>query len=193
MPDPVLRFPSGRLSMFPAAGVLALALSFAAGVPGLTSGPLGDTSVVASVAASSIPYSRVSSLKAPTRATSLSIPRLGINMPIRNGVLNAVISRQYTYHYPGTSWPGGGSNTYLYAHAQVGAFVDLKYARMGDLITLHLSNGKYVTYKVTAMHSIAWNDDRWLLPTSSDRLTLQTCLGPNVTSPRLVVIAVPAY
>ena len=188
-----MRFPSGRLGMFPAAGVLALALSFGAAVPGLSSGPLGDVSGVAPVAAMSIHYSRVSSLDVPTRATSISYPRLGINMPIRNGVLNAVISRQYTYHYPGTSWPGGGSNTYLYAHAQIGAFVNLKYARIGDLITLRLSNGKYVKYRVTAKHAIAWNDDRWLLPTSSDRLTLQTCLGPNLKSQRLVVIAVPAY
>jgi LPXTG-site transpeptidase (sortase) family protein len=188
-----MRFPIARLGMFPAAGVLALALSFGAAVPGVSSGLLGDFSGVAPVAAMSVHYSRVASLDVPTRATSISYPRLGINMPIRNGVLNAVISRQYTYHYPGTSWPGGGSNTYLYAHAQIGAFVDLKYARIGDLITLRLSNGKYVKYRVTAKHAIAWNDDRWLLPTSSDRLTLQTCLGPNLKSQRLVVIAVPAY
>ena len=191
--DPVMKFPSGRRAAFPMAGLLALALSFAAGVPGLTTGPLGNAPVVAPVAAASKVYSRVSSLRGPTKATTLSIPRLGINMPIRNGVLNAAISRQYAYHYPGTSWPGGRSNTYFYAHAQVGAFVNLKNARVGDLVTLRLSTGRYVKYKVSAVHNIAWNDDRWLLPTSSDRLTLQTCLGPNVTSPRLVVIAVPAY
>jgi LPXTG-site transpeptidase (sortase) family protein len=114
-------------------------------------------------------------------------------MPIRDGVLSAVISRRYAYHYPGTSWPGGGSNTYIYAHAQVGAFVNLKNARIGDLVTMRLSSGRYVKYKVSAVHNIAWNDDRWLLPTSSERITLQTCLGPYMTSRRLVVIAVPAY
>jgi LPXTG-site transpeptidase (sortase) family protein len=181
------------MGTLPLAGVLALAFSFAAGVPGLTTGPLGDASVVAPVAASSTPYSRVSSLRGPTLATTVSIPRLGISLPIRNGVLNAVISKRYAYHYPGTSWPGGGSNTYLYAHAQVGAFVNLKYARVGDLVTVRLSTGRYLKYKVTAKYSIAWNDDRWLLPTSSERITLQTCLGPSVTSRRLVVIAVPAY
>jgi len=191
--DPAMKSLSGRLGMLPLAGVLAVTLSFAAGVPGLTAGPLGDSALVAPAAAASIVYSHVSALHTATRATSVSIPRLGINMPIRNGVLNGVISRQYAYHYPGTSWPGGGSNTYLYAHAQVGAFVDLKYARIGDIVKLRLSTGRYVKYKVTAIHSIAWNDDRWLLPTSSDRITLQTCLGPSVKSRRLVVIAVPAY
>ena len=88
-------------------------------------------------------------------------------MPIRDGVLSAAISRRYAYHYPGTSWPGGGSNTYIYAHAQVGAFVNLKNARIGDLVTLRLSTGRYVKYKVSAKYSIAWNDDRFLLPTKA--------------------------
>ena len=191
--DPAMKFPSGRRGMLPAAGLLALALSFAAGVPGLTTGPLGNAPVVAPVAAATSFYSRVSSLGRPTRATTVSIPRLGISLPIRDGVLSAAISRHYAYHYPGTSWPGGGSNTYIYAHAQVGAFVNLKNARIGDLVTLRLSSGRYVKYKVSAKYSIAWNDDRFLLPTKSDRITLQTCLGPYMTSRRLVVIAVPAY
>ena len=173
--------------------MLAVALSVAAGTPGMPAGPFGDAGLAASVAAASPVYTRVSSLHGATRATNVAIPRLGINMPIREGVLNGVISRQYAYHYPGTSWPGGRSNTYLYAHAQVGAFVNLKYARVGDLVTLRLGTGRYVKYKVSAIHRIAWNDDRWLLPTSSDRITLQTCLGPYVKSLRLVVIAVPAY
>jgi len=188
-----MKFPSGRPRTLPLAGLLALALSLAAGVPGLTNGPLGDSPVAASVAAASSPYSRVSSLHAPTRATTVAIPRLGISLPIVNGTANGVISRRYAYHYPGTSWPGGGSNTYLYAHAQVGAFVNLKYARIGDLVTLRLSTGRYVKYKVSAKYNVAWNDDRWLLPTSSERITLQTCLGPYTTSRRLIVVAVPAY
>jgi len=173
------------------AGLLALALSFAAGVPGLTTGPLGDSPVVSSVAATA--YSRVSSLKGPTRATTVTVPRLGISMPIRNGVPGAAISRRYAYHYPTTSWPGGRSNSYFYAHAQVGAFVNLKYVRKGDLVTLRLTNGRSVKYKVTAKYSVPWNDGRWVMPTKSERITLQTCLGPHTTSRRLIVIAVPAY
>jgi LPXTG-site transpeptidase (sortase) family protein len=148
---------------------------------------------VAPVAAATSVYSRISSLHGATRATTVSIPRLGISLPILNGVLSAVISKRYAYHYPGTSWPGGGSNTYLYAHAQIGAFVNLKNARIGDLVTLRLSTGRYVKYKVSAKYNVAWNDDRWLLPTTSERITLQTCLGPYTTSRRLIVIAVPAY
>jgi len=113
-------------------------------------------------------------------------------MSIRNGVLGAAISRRYAYHYPTTSWPGGRSNTYFYAHAQVGAFLNLKYARNGDLLLLRLANGRYVKFKVTGKYSVAWNNGRWVMPTKSEQITLQTCLG-NKTSRRLIVIAVRAY
>lgn len=189
-----MQFASGRLGRLRLAGLLALALTCAAGVPALTMGPLGSTPFAAPVAAAATsPYVRVSSLKGPTRATTVSIPRLHISLPVRDGALNAAISVRYAYHYPGTSWPGGHSNTYIYAHAQAGAFVNLKYAHIGDLVILRLSTGRYVKYKVSAKYTIAWNDDRWLLPTTSDRLTLQTCTGHTATSPRLVVLAVPAY
>ncbi len=189
--DLAMKSRSGRTATLRLAGLLALALSFAAGVPGLTTGPLGDSPVVSPVAAAV--YSRVSSLGTPTRATTVAIPRLRISLPIRSGVIGAVISRRYAYHYPSTSWPGGGSNTYLYAHAQVGAFVNLKYIRKGDLVTVRLASGRYLKYKVTSKYSVAWNDGRWVMPTKSERITLQTCLGPYKTSRRLVVIAVPAY
>lgn len=186
-----MRSRSERTGTLRLAGLLALALSLAAGVPGLTTGPLGDSPVVSAVAATS--YSRVSGLRGPTRVTTISIPRLRIRMSIRNGVLSAAISRRYAYHYPTTSWPGGRSNTYFYAHAQVGAFLNLKYARKGDLMLLRLTTGRYVKYKVIGKYSVAWNDGRWVMPTKSERITLQTCLGYTKTSRRLIVIAVPAY
>lgn len=48
-------------------------------------------------------------------------------------------------------------------------------------------------YKVSGKYSVAWNDLRWLKPTGTERITLQTCLGNRATSRRRVVIAVPAY
>jgi Sortase (surface protein transpeptidase) len=171
--------------------VLALTLAFVTGVPELTTGPFGNTPLVAQ--ATALTYVRVSSLKTRTRATNIYIPRRGISMPIRNGVIGATVSTRYAYHYPTTSWPGGHSNTYLYAHAQRGAFLNLKYARRGDLVILRLSTGRYVKYKVTGVYSVAWNAGKWVMPTSSERITLQTCLGNTRTSRRLIVIAVPAY
>lgn len=114
-------------------------------------------------------------------------------MQIRNGVIGRAISTRYAYHYPTTSWPGGHSNTCLHAHAQRGAFLNLKKARKGDLLILRLSTGRYVKYKVSGVYSVAWNAGKWVMPTSSERITLQTCLGRTSASRRLIVTAVPAY
>ena len=35
-------------------------------------------------------------------------------------------------HFPGTGWPGGGTNIYIYGHAQDGMFIALWDARKGD-------------------------------------------------------------
>lgn len=172
------------------AAIAALSLSGAAGLP---SGPgsFGGSGGVAT--AQAVTYVRVSSLGRPTRATAISIQRLGISMPIREGSFTGTISTRYAYHYPSTSWPGGRSNTYIYAHAQAGAFLKLRYARIGDIVTFRLYTGRYVKYRVNGVRSVAWNDLRWLRATSTERITLQTCLGNTKYSKRLIVTAVPAY
>jgi LPXTG-site transpeptidase (sortase) family protein len=188
--DPRMTHRSQTLAHLTRAVALALALSLVAGIPAPTSGPTGTGFVQSADAAT---YVRVSSLRVATRVTNIMIPRLHISMTIRQGVLGGTISTRYAYHYPATSWPGGHSNTYLYAHGQAGAFLNLRYAHVGYAVILRLASGKYVRYRVTRVVSVAWNDLRWLRPTSTDRLTLQTCLGRLKTSRRLIVIAVPAY
>ncbi|MDQ3127143.1 MAG: sortase [Chloroflexota bacterium] len=167
-----------------------MALTLAAGVPGLAP-PFGGQAPVATASATS--WTRVSSLKSPTRATSISIARLGISLAIRNGTISGTISRRYAYHLLGTSWPGGRSNTYIYAHAQAGAFLSLWRARVGDIVVLRLATGQLVKYRVSMARSVAWNDMRWIQPTRSERITLQTCLGNTRTARRWIVVAVPAY
>lgn len=177
-----------RIRTVAVAVVLALALSGTAGTPSGPGGPLGGVE-----SAQALTYVRVSSLGRATRASTISIPRLGISLTVREGVLNRPISTRYAYHYPSTSWPGGRSNTYIYAHAQSGAFLKLKYARIGDIVRIRLATGRYVKYKVNGIRRVAWNDLRWLRPTKSERITLQTCLGNTKYAKRLIVTAVPAY
>jgi len=193
--DPIV---SGRFrapSLIARAVLLALVLCVAQGLPGAGAGtgdgPFASATRVTGVDAGS--YIRVARLHKATRATWVTIPRLHISMPIRRAVLTRDISRRYAYHYPSTSWPGGHSNTYLYAHAQAGAFLNLRFARKGDIITLRLRTGRYVRYRVRSTFTVAWNDLRWLRPTSTERLTLQTCTGNTRTARRLIVIAVPDY
>lgn len=143
--------------------------------------------------ADAVTYVRFASLTKPIRADRVVAYRVGISLPIRNGVIGGTVRERIAYHYPGTSWPGGDSNTYLYAHARTGSFLNLKYMRVGDIVRLHLATGGWVKYRVTLVKRVAWNDGKWTLLTSSERLTLQTCTGNTRTADRLVVTAVPAY
>ena len=151
----------------------------------------GSLAAVAPAPTDAYTYVRVSSLRGPVQVDRIVISRVGISLPIRNGVIGAPVYERVAYHYPGTSWPGGHSNTYLYGHARAGTFLKLKYVRAGDIVLLHLVTGSWVRYKVTSVQRVRWNDGRVTLLTSTERLTLQTCTSYYKTADKLVILAVP--
>ena len=124
-------------------------------------------------------------------ANRIVIARLGINLRVVEGDgLDAPIGK--AAHYPGTSWPGGGSNIYLYAHARDGMFISLWNAHIGDEIILTLVDGSQRRYLVSQIRpKVQWNDMSVLSATPSEQLTLQTCTSYQPTAPRFLVIAVP--
>jgi len=124
-------------------------------------------------------------------ATRILIARLGINLRIVEGDgLDAPIGK--AAHYPGTAWPGSGSNIYIYGHARVGMFLSLWQARVGDKVVLTLADGTTRTYVVTkVLPKVPWDDVAYLNPTPTEQLTLQTSTSYYATAPRFVVIAVP--
>ena len=124
-------------------------------------------------------------------ANRIVIARLGIDQRIVEGDgLDAPIGK--AAHYPGTAWPGGGSNIYIYGHARVGMFLSLWQARVGDKVVLTLVDGTTRTYIVTkVLPKVPWNDVSYLDPTPTEQLTLQTSTSYYATAPRFVVIAVP--
>jgi LPXTG-site transpeptidase (sortase) family protein len=138
-------------------------------------------------------YVKIASLPYASKVDRIVVSRVAINIPIRSGSIGGTVLERVAYHYPGTSWPGGHSNTYLYAHARTGSFLALWKMRVGDIVRLHLVKGGWVQYRVTLAKRVPWNDGRWTLLTSSERLTLQTCTGNTKTADRFVVVAVPAY
>jgi LPXTG-site transpeptidase (sortase) family protein len=153
---------------------------------------VGSVAAVAPAPTDAATYVRVSRLKGPTRVDRIVISRVGIDLPIRGAVIGTTTIRErVAYHYPGTSWPGGHSNTYLFGHARVGTFLNLGYLRKGDIVELHLTKGGWVRYQVTSVRRVRWNDVRWIRRTHTERLTLQTCTSYAKTADKLVVVAVP--
>jgi sortase (surface protein transpeptidase) len=128
----------------------------------------------------------------------IQIPRLGIDLPIAEGDVVRDIDQQKTpegfaFHLPGTSIPGLGSNTYLYAHARTGMFLSLWNARPGDEVFISTPDLRALKYVIGEVHPrVAPDDVSWVQPTSTERLTLQTSTGPNASDPRFVAVAVPA-
>ena len=126
------------------------------------------------------------------RAERIRIDRLDIDLAIIEGDgIDAPTGK--AAHYPGSAWPGGGSNIYIYGHARKGMFLALWKTRVGDTIELDLVDGTSRAYVVKrVLPKVPWNAVQYLKPTSTEQLTLQTSTSYYPTAPRFVVIAVPA-
>lgn len=124
-------------------------------------------------------------------ASRIRIPRLAIDLPVIEGDgIDAPLDA--AAHYPGTAWPGGGSNIYIYAHARDGLFIKLWDAREGDEVLLDTVDRRTVTYIVDDIRPMTpWNEVDLLKPTEQEQLTLQTSTSYTATAPRFVVIALP--
>ena len=125
------------------------------------------------------------------KAKRIQIDRLGIDLRIVEGDgIDAPIGK--AAHYPGTGWPGGGTNIYIYGHARTGMFLSLWDAREGDQVVLTLVDGTQRIYAITKVIPKApWNALEYLEPTPTEQLTLQTSTSYYPTAPRFIVIAHP--
>jgi len=192
-----------------ALGALALAASLAPSTP-IAQAPLAaaDAPVatqpiptdIATPAPTLAPDAAPAGLAAATALPDgwrVSVPRLGIDLPLRDGDLGRDIADQATpvnaaFRLPGSASPGTAGNLYVYAHARTGMFLSLWSARPGDIVRLASPGGAILTYVVTEVAPrVAVTDIRYLLPTSDERLTLQTSTGPHIGDPRFVVVAMP--
>jgi len=72
-------------------------------------------------------------------------------------------------------------------------FLALWSARAGDVVYISTPDLRALNYVIDEVHPRVPPDDvSWVLPTATERLTLQTSTGPNPGDPRFVVVAVPA-
>lgn len=125
------------------------------------------------------------------------IPRLRIDLPIAEGIIQRDVDQQqtpegYAFHLPGSALPGERGNTYLYSHARAGMFLTLWDARAGDEVLIVTPDGRTLRYVVSEVRPrVAPTDVSVAQPTPDERLTLQTSTGPDPADPRFVVIALP--
>jgi hypothetical protein len=192
----------------PAASVLALCLGLVLLV-GLRPAPPISTpppSVAAAATASPPPSPTVGATASPTASPTPPIPpgyrikiaRLAIDLPIAEGDVQRDTVQQQTpdnfaFHLPGTAFPGDRGNSYIYAHARRGMFLNLWSAREGDEIVIVTPDARELRYVVSEVHPrVDPAEVSWTAPTSTERVTLQTSTGPNPADPRFVVIALPA-
>lgn len=150
-------------------------------------------------------------------AQRLEIPALGINVPVT--VAGHAGHEDFppfdgAYILRSSSQPGRGTNSYLFAHAMPNLFKPLWVAQIGQQVIVTMSDGQQLVYRVTAIvrdipcpdpsvHKPAGLppvlanatecDLQWTLPTSSERLTMQTSQGFNRNYGEMVVIAEPDW
>lgn len=180
--------------------VLCLGLVFVAGATLPPSAPILPPAVAA-MTTSPVPQRAPGPSATPTPPIAdgyrIKIARLGIDLPIAEGDLERDAGRQQTpenfaFHLPGSAIPGNGGNSYIYAHARRGMFLNLWNAREGDEVLVITADGRALRFVVSEVHSrVDPSDVAWAAPTASERLTLQTSTGPTSSDPRFVVIALP--
>jgi len=159
--------------------------------PAVTELPLVTVPPTAAVPSTPATASPGADVAVGIRADRIRIDRLGIDLRIIEGDgIDAPIGK--AAHYPGTAWPGGGSNIYIYGHARDGMFITLWDVRKGDEVELGLVDGTSRTYVVTAvLPRVPWDAVEYLVPTATEQLTLQTSTSYESTAPRFIAIAVP--
>ena len=131
------------------------------------------------------------------------IPRLSIDLPLEIGDPVRDVPRpgyaggtpeNIAFVYPGSKNPGEGGNTYIYAHARTGMFLNLWNAQRGDLVEITRADGAVVwTYDIMQIvRAVDPSDTHWLDASGPERLTLQTSTGPRPEDPRFIVVAYPS-
>ena len=133
--------------------------------------------------------------------TTITYPRLGIDLPVRHGT-SASTLEQGAGHMYGTSLPVGGENTHTVLSAHTGLADTLMFdklhslggqARVGDVFYLHTLN-QTLAYKVTSIRVVNPDEFNQLkIQPGQDLATLLTCTPYGVNNKRLLVTGIRAH
>lgn len=133
--------------------------------------------------------------------TTITYPRLGIELPVRHGT-SAGTLEQGAGHMYGTSLPVGGENTHTVISAHTGLADTLMFdklhslggqARVGDVFYLNTLN-QTLAYKVTSIRVVNPDEFNQLkIQPGHDLATLLTCTPYGVNTKRLLVTGTRAH
>lgn len=133
--------------------------------------------------------------------TTITYPRLGIDLPVRHGT-SASTLEQGAGHMYGTSLPVGGENTHTVLSAHTGLADTLMFdklhslggqARVGDVFYLNTLN-QTLAYKVTSIRAVNPDEFNQLkIQPGQDLATLLTCTPYGVNNKRLLVTGIRAH
>ncbi len=133
--------------------------------------------------------------------TTITYPRLGIDLPVRHGT-SASTLEQGAGHVYGTSLPVGGENTHTVLSAHTGLADTLMFdklhslggrAQVGDVFYLTTLN-QTLAYKVTDIQIVNPDEfDTLRIQPGQDLATLLTCTPYGVNNKRLLVTGERAH
>ena len=133
--------------------------------------------------------------------TTITYPRLGIDLPVRHGT-SASTLEQGAGHVYGTSLPVGGENTHTVLSAHTGLADTLMFdklhslggqAQVGDVFYLNTLN-QTLAYKVTSIRVVNPDEFNQLkIQPGQDLATLLTCTPYGVNNKRLLVTGIRAH
>lgn len=121
---------------------------------------------------------------------SISIPSIGLEHPVYEGVWLTVIDRG-PGHWPGTPLPGGWGNAVFGGHRVTHShpFFDLDRLAPGDEIAFDLADGSTHVYRVTEQFVVR-PEDVWIVDQAPGRtLTLFSCHPKGSARQRIVIRA----
>jgi LPXTG-site transpeptidase (sortase) family protein len=182
-----------------AAALLTMALFVATSVPADGPAPARAAAVAPTVTSAADPAASPSPVPPrtpiPLAQLRISVPRLGIDLPLALGDIQRDVQLGETPEnvallFPTTNVPGSGGNSYIYAHARNAMFLQLWNVKLGDQVRVIAADGTHFDYAVTEIiPRVDPADISWLDPTGPERITLQTSTGPNSGYPRFIAVA----
>jgi hypothetical protein len=151
-------------------------------------------------------------------AIQLEIPSVGLNVRVRHAVNNVDCDfppEDAAYVLCGGTQPGRGTNSYIFAHAELNLFKRLWNVQLGAEVKVLMSDDAVLRYVVTEVRpNVSCPDDRepphpnpplalkyalpgcaegaaWTNATDHELLTLQTSQGFNRNYGELIIVAEP--